>query len=508
MRHYEIVLLIHPDQSEQVPAMLERYKGVVTAGGGKVHRVEDWGRRQMAYMIQKLAKAHYLCINIECSKEVLTELETGFRFNDAVLRHLTVLKDQAETTPSVMMKTVEREEARKSPPSRSAAASRTRRRRRPALGGTACPAMNRLVLSGAAGRARRACATPPPACRPSISASSTNREVTQDGQPRKVSVRDQGAGARGNHASAWPCWSSEASTALPASWVRSAMAAASCSMSPSSTDVAAPLRLLLYCSGSFSKRCDMPPPRGKGRFSKDRKPKRNTQSLLFRRKRFCRFTVTGVKQIDYKDIDTLARFHRRERQDHAGPPDRHARVLPAPADDLHQARALPGDAAVQRPAQGLRSTAMQIILLEKIANLGNLGDVVKVQGRLRAQLPDPDPGGAPRHRIGDQGVRGQARRAREGRRRQAGRRAGAGREDERPHRAHHAEGRRRRPPVRLGHQRRHRRCADPHRLQGREGAGAHAQRPAEDRRRAHRDGRRRTPTWSSKSRSSCSAKPT
>src|SRR5215472_17322872 len=114
MRHYEIVLLIHPDQSEQVPAMLERYKNSVTAGGGRVHRVEDWGRRQLAYMIQKLAKAHYLCINIECSAEVLNELETGFRFNDAVLRHLTVKKEQADTTPSVMMKAVDREEARKS----------------------------------------------------------------------------------------------------------------------------------------------------------------------------------------------------------------------------------------------------------------------------------------------------------------------------------------------------------------------------------------------------------
>ena len=113
MRHYEIILLIHPDQSEQVPAMLERYKTLVTNGGGKVHRVEDWGRRQLAYMIQKLAKAHYLCLNIECSKEVLTELETGFRFNDAVLRHLTVKTDKAETAPSVMMKSVEKEEARK-----------------------------------------------------------------------------------------------------------------------------------------------------------------------------------------------------------------------------------------------------------------------------------------------------------------------------------------------------------------------------------------------------------
>ena len=108
MRHYEIVLLIHPDQSEQVPAMLERYKGVITAGGGIVHRVEDWGRRQMAYLVQKLAKAHYLCINIECSKEVLVELETGFRFNDAVLRHLTVLQDTAITAPSAQVSDVAR----------------------------------------------------------------------------------------------------------------------------------------------------------------------------------------------------------------------------------------------------------------------------------------------------------------------------------------------------------------------------------------------------------------
>jgi small subunit ribosomal protein S6 len=114
MRHYEIVLLIHPDQSEQVPGMLERFKGTVTAAGGKLHRVEDWGRRQLAYMIQKLAKAHYVCLNIECNSETLNELETGFRYNDAVLRHLTVAKAKAETTPSVMMKVVEKEEARKS----------------------------------------------------------------------------------------------------------------------------------------------------------------------------------------------------------------------------------------------------------------------------------------------------------------------------------------------------------------------------------------------------------
>ena len=120
MRHYEIVLLIHPDQSEQVPAMLERYKALVTNSGGKVVRLEDWGRRQLAYTIQKLAKAHYICLNIECGKEALAELETGFRFNDAVLRHLTVVKDHAETTPSVMMKAVDREESRRAPQEASA----------------------------------------------------------------------------------------------------------------------------------------------------------------------------------------------------------------------------------------------------------------------------------------------------------------------------------------------------------------------------------------------------
>ena len=114
MRHYEIVLLIHPDQSEQVPAMLERIKTTVTTAAGVVHRVEDWGRRALAYQIQKLAKAHYVCLNIECSKETLAEIETGFKFNDAVLRHLTVSKAKAETTPSVMMKAVEKEESRKS----------------------------------------------------------------------------------------------------------------------------------------------------------------------------------------------------------------------------------------------------------------------------------------------------------------------------------------------------------------------------------------------------------
>ncbi|WP_286757828.1 30S ribosomal protein S6 [Ralstonia sp. RL] len=113
MRHYEIVFIVHPDQSEQVPAMIERYKNTVTAQGGQVHRVEDWGRRQLAYMIQKLAKAHYVCMNIECGKETLAELEHAFKFNDAVLRHLIVQTKKAETAPSPMMKEVQREEAKK-----------------------------------------------------------------------------------------------------------------------------------------------------------------------------------------------------------------------------------------------------------------------------------------------------------------------------------------------------------------------------------------------------------
>ncbi|MBU3599295.1 30S ribosomal protein S6 [Polynucleobacter sp. 30F-ANTBAC] len=113
MRHYEIVFIVHPDQSEQVPAMVEKYKSTITTQGGKVHRVEDWGRRQMAYMIDKLAKAHYVCMNIECGQATLDELEHGFKFNDAVLRHLVIKTKKAETEPSIMMKQVEREEARK-----------------------------------------------------------------------------------------------------------------------------------------------------------------------------------------------------------------------------------------------------------------------------------------------------------------------------------------------------------------------------------------------------------
>jgi small subunit ribosomal protein S6 len=109
MRHYEIVFLVHPDQSEQVPAMIERYKGLISADGGKVHRLEDWGRRQLAYPISKVHKAHYVLMNIECDQKALNELTGAFRFSDAVLRHLVVNMDEAVTEPSPMAKADEEE---------------------------------------------------------------------------------------------------------------------------------------------------------------------------------------------------------------------------------------------------------------------------------------------------------------------------------------------------------------------------------------------------------------
>jgi len=109
MRHYEIVFLVHPDQSEQVPAMIERYKGLIAADGGKVHRLEDWGRRQLAYPIAKVHKAHYVLMNIECDQKALNELTGAFRFSDAVLRHLVVSMDEAVTEPSPMAKADEEE---------------------------------------------------------------------------------------------------------------------------------------------------------------------------------------------------------------------------------------------------------------------------------------------------------------------------------------------------------------------------------------------------------------
>jgi small subunit ribosomal protein S6 len=104
MRHYEIVFIVHPDQSEQVPAMVERYRQMVTGRGGRIHRLVDWGRRQLAYLIDKVHKAHYVLMNIECDNATLDELEHAFKFNDAVLRHLTVKMSGAVTLPSPMMK--------------------------------------------------------------------------------------------------------------------------------------------------------------------------------------------------------------------------------------------------------------------------------------------------------------------------------------------------------------------------------------------------------------------
>jgi len=119
MRHYEIVFLVHPDQSEQVPAMIERYRGTIEADGGAIHRLEDWGRRQLAYPIQKLHKAHYVLMNIECSTAVLEELNSAFRFNDAVLRNMVISRKEAVTEPSLLVKRAddrhEREERQETP---------------------------------------------------------------------------------------------------------------------------------------------------------------------------------------------------------------------------------------------------------------------------------------------------------------------------------------------------------------------------------------------------------
>ena len=113
MRHYEIVFLVHPDQSEQVSGMIDRYRSTIESNDGKIHRLEDWGRRQLAYSIQKIHKAHYVLMNIECSQEVLDELVSAFRFNDAVLRHMVIRRDDAITEASPMAKKPERESSRR-----------------------------------------------------------------------------------------------------------------------------------------------------------------------------------------------------------------------------------------------------------------------------------------------------------------------------------------------------------------------------------------------------------
>ena len=128
MRHYEVVFLVHPDQSEQVPAMLERYRGIVEGSGGSVHREEDWGRRQLAHSIAKVHKAHYLLFNLECEKSALDELIGAFRFSDAVLRHLVIRRDKAITEPSIMAKAHEEEKAREAQAATRDTGSRDHRR--------------------------------------------------------------------------------------------------------------------------------------------------------------------------------------------------------------------------------------------------------------------------------------------------------------------------------------------------------------------------------------------
>lgn len=110
MRHYEVVFLVHPDQSSQVSAMVDRYRSIIKAESGKVHRLEDWGRRQLAYPINKIHKAHYVLMNIECSRDVMGEIETGFRFNDAILRSLVMRRDEAISEPSLLARTPEKKE--------------------------------------------------------------------------------------------------------------------------------------------------------------------------------------------------------------------------------------------------------------------------------------------------------------------------------------------------------------------------------------------------------------
>ena len=137
MRHYEIVFLVHPDQSEQVPAMIERYQSIVTSNNGTIHRLEDWGRRLLAYPINKIHKAHYVLMNIECDAESLNQLTDGFRFNDAVIRNLVIKKDEAVTEASHLIKAKDEEESR---PAAAAPAEPVAAPTEPAVAEEAAPA--------------------------------------------------------------------------------------------------------------------------------------------------------------------------------------------------------------------------------------------------------------------------------------------------------------------------------------------------------------------------------
>jgi len=132
MKHYEVVFLVHPDQSEQVPGMVERYRSIIESRGGKIHRHEDWGRRQLAYPIQKAHKAHYVLLNIECDGEAREELESAFRFNDAVLRNMVIARDEAVTEPSVMARSRDERDDTRSRDDRDDSRGRDDREERPA----------------------------------------------------------------------------------------------------------------------------------------------------------------------------------------------------------------------------------------------------------------------------------------------------------------------------------------------------------------------------------------
>lgn len=140
MRHYEIVFMVHPDQSEQVPGMVERYTQAIEKDNGKVHRLEDWGRRQLAYPINKIHKAHYILMNVEATKEAIAELTTNFRYNDAVLRNLVILTNEAITEESPIMKAEKESRERRSRPERSAPAAAPAAEAAPAEAAKSAPA--------------------------------------------------------------------------------------------------------------------------------------------------------------------------------------------------------------------------------------------------------------------------------------------------------------------------------------------------------------------------------
>ncbi|MCH9671240.1 MAG: 30S ribosomal protein S18 [Gammaproteobacteria bacterium] len=201
MNHYEIVFLVHPDQSEQVPAMNDRYRAIIETGEGTVHRVEDWGRRQLAYPIQKVHKAHFVLMNVECESETLQELTTAFRFNDAVIRNMVVSRDEASTEPSPMAKAKEEKDAREA---ERAAEHRSREPRRDE-----------------------------PASEPRAEAPASEPEAAPESAPEP-----------------------EPETASTESYAT----------------------------------------------------RRYSMARFYRRRRFCRFTAEGVKEIDYKDLNTLKQY--------------------------------------------------------------------------------------------------------------------------------------------------------------------------------------------------------